>query len=239
VKKRRPSRGVERHPKNPMKLLSVNVSLPRTVHWKGHEVTTGIFKEPVAGPVMLRRLDLDGDQQADLSVHGGPDKAVYAYPSEHYPFWKKELPEMELPWGMFGENFTTEGLNEENTHIGDHFRIGGAVAAVTQPRTPCYKLGIKFGRDDILKRFLDSKRSGFYLAVLEEGPVQAGDPIERIHLDENGVTIADLNGIYVNGLEDSALLLRALRVETLAKSWRRYLSQELQKLEGRAPVEPK
>jgi MOSC domain-containing protein YiiM len=222
-----------------MKLLSVNVSLPRTVLWKGREVSTGIFKEPVEGPIMLRRLDLEGDQQADLTVHGGPDKAVYAYPSEHYPCWQKELPGMELPWGMFGENFTTEGLSEANTHIGDHFRVGGAVVTVTQPRTPCYKLGIKFGRDDILKRFLDSGRSGFYLAVLEEGPVQAGDTIERVHLDENGVTLADLNRIYVNGPEDSALLHRALCVKALAGSWRRYLSQELQKLAGRAPVQPK
>lgn len=222
-----------------MKVLSVNVSLPRTVHWKGREVTTGIFKETVKGPVMLRRLDLDGDQQADLSVHGGPDKAAYVYPSEHYPFWKRELPGMELPPGMFGENFTTEGLDEENTHIGDRLRIGGAVVAVTQPRTPCYKLGIKFGSDEMLKRFLASGRSGFYLAVVEEGPVEAGDTIEFIHRDENRVAVADLNGIYVNGSGDSSLLRRAVRVQALSSGWRKYLLEELHKVEGRAAIETK
>lgn len=222
-----------------MKLLSVNVSQPRMVQWKGREVRTGIFKQPVEGPVLLRRLDLDGDQQADLSVHGGPDKAVYVYPSEHYPFWKKELPGMELPPGKFGENFTTEGLDEKSTHIGDRFRIGGAVVTVTQPRTPCYKLGIKFGSDEMLKRFLDSGRSGFYLAVIEEGPVEAGDIIECIYHDKNGVTVADLNGIFVNGCDVPSLLRRALRVEALSSSWRKYLLQELHMLEGHASIKTK
>jgi len=222
-----------------MKVLSVNVSLPRTVHWKGLEVTTGIFKEPVSGPVMLRRLDLDGDQQADLSAHGGPDKAAYAYPSEHYPFWKNELPGMELPPGMFGENFTTEGLDEENTHIGDRFRVGGAVVTVTQPRTPCYKLGIKFGSDEMLKRFLASLRSGFYLKVFEEGSVEAGDAIERVHLDENKVAVADLNRFYVGGRGDASFLRRAASVEALSNGWKKYLLKELTRLEGRASVETK
>ncbi|HXZ11058.1 MAG TPA: MOSC domain-containing protein [Candidatus Sulfotelmatobacter sp.] len=222
-----------------MKVLSVNVSLPRTVRWKGRDVTTGIFKEPVSGPVLLRRLDLDGDQQADLSVHGGPDKAAYAYPSEHYPFWKKELPGMELLPGMFGENFTTEGLNEENTHIGDRFRIGEAVVTVTQPRTPCYKLGIKFGDDGMVKRFLVSMRSGFYLRVLEEGRVEAGDAIERVHLDENEVAVADLNRVYVSGSADASLLRRAASVEALSHGWKKYLLEELARLEGRASVETK
>ncbi len=143
-------------------LISVNVGLPRTVEWKGREVTTGIFKEPVAGRVKLRTLNLDGDGQADLSVHGGPDMAVYAYPAEHYRYWRKELPRMDLPWGMFGENFTTEGILEDSVNIGDRFRIGAAELMVTQIRVPCYKLGMKFGRDDMVKRFLASRRSGFY-----------------------------------------------------------------------------
>src|SRR5580700_10135622 len=163
------------HEDQPMKIVSVNVGAPRTVYWGDREVTTGIFKEPVKGPVMLRRLNLDGDRQADLENHGGRAKAVYAYPSEHYQIWRKELPGLELSWGAFGENLTTEGLKEETTYIGDHFRVGQALVMVTQPRIPCYKLGLRLGRDDIVKRFLESNRSGIYFSVLEEGMVKAGD----------------------------------------------------------------
>jgi MOSC domain-containing protein YiiM len=148
-----------------MKLLSVNVGLPREVSWKGKTVMTGIFKEPVQGRVMVRSLNLDGDGQADLTVHGGVDKAVYAYPVEHYDYWRQELPDTDLPWGMFGENLTIEGVLEQGVNIGDRFRMGTAAVMVTQPRMPCYKLGIKFGRTDIVKRFLDSQRSGFYFSV--------------------------------------------------------------------------
>src|SRR5438046_3291114 len=158
-----------------MKLVSVNVGLPRLVLRNGEPVSTGIFKEPVQGPVMLRTLNLDGDRQADLSVHGGKTKAVYAYPSEHYEFWKNELPDMDLPYGMFGENFTTEGLFEDEVKVGDRFRVGKAALMVTEPRMPCYKLGIKFGRSDIIKKFLQSRRTGFYFAVLKDGEVKAGD----------------------------------------------------------------
>jgi len=150
-----------------VKLISVNVGLPREVPWNGHTAATAIFKAPLDHPVQLRRLNLDGDRQADLRVHGGPEKAVYAYPSEHYEFWRQELPGTELPWGAFGENFTTEGLFENSTFIGDSFRIGGAVVTVTQPRMPCYKLGIRFGRDDIIKRFLAS--SDRFLFFRREG----------------------------------------------------------------------
>lgn len=179
-----------------MKVISIQVGLPRKVKWRGKSVTTGIFKEPVAGLVMLRTLNLEGDRQADLSVHGGLTKAVYAYPSEHYEYWRNELPGRELPYGMFGENFTTEGLLEKEVHIGDRFRIGEAEVVVTQPRVPCYKLAIKFGRDDILKRFLLSRRSGFYFAVLREGRVQTGDTIERLGRDSSGVSIADIIRLY-------------------------------------------
>jgi len=157
-----------------MKLISVNVGLPRVVRSNGDSVTTGIFKEPVAGRVMLRTLNLDGDRQADLSVHGGPSKAVFVYPAEHYDYWQRELPEMELPWGMFGENFTATGLAESELNIGDQFRVGSALVMVTEPRMPCYKLGIRFNRPDILKRFLASGRTGFYFAVLQEGEVEPG-----------------------------------------------------------------
>ena len=159
----------------PMQLVSVNVGLPRTVTWKGRTVKTGIFKTPTNGRVRVRTLNLDGDRQADLSVHGGTDKAIYVYPSEHYDYWQGEFPGMELPWGMFGENFTTTGLMEGAVNVGDQFCVGSAMVMVTQPRVPCYKLAAKFGREDIVKRFLASGRSGFYLKVVQEGEVGAGD----------------------------------------------------------------
>ena len=174
-----------------MKLVSVQVGRPRTVRWRGKAVSTGIYKEPVAGRIMLRRNNLDGDRQADLTVHGGLDKAVYVYPSEHYPIWQAELPGMRLPYGIFGENFTTEGLDESSVHIGDQFRIGGALVEVTQPRMPCYKLGIRFGRPDMPKRFHASGRCGFYLAVLQEGEVGAGDVWERPARNEQEVSVIE------------------------------------------------
>src|SRR5947207_6952148 len=179
-----------------MKISSVNVGLPREVSWQGKFVTTGIFKEPVKSPVMLRTLNLDGDGQADLSVHGGASKAVYAYPSEHYAFWRAELPTMDLPFGMFGENLTTEGLLEDAVYIGDRFRVGTAEVMATEPRLPCYKLGIKFGRADIIKRFLQSRRTGFYFAVLKEGEVKAGDEIELLSRDENDIAMSDITRLY-------------------------------------------
>lgn len=212
-----------------MKLISVNVGLPREIFWKNRAITTGIFKEPVAGRVAVRKLNIDGDRQADLKVHGGPDKAVYAYPSEHYDFWRGDLPGVELPWGMFGENFTTEGLIESEINIGDRFRIGASELMVTQPRMPCFKLAAKFNRDDIIKRFLDSGRSGFYLAVIEEGEVGAGDVIERIHRDESGVTVADIVNAYVNGTEDRDWLLRASQHEALSKGWREHFQKQIEK----------
>lgn len=176
-----------------MKVVSVNVGLPRQVRWKGKLVTTGIFKEPVAGRVKLNRLNLAGDQQADLSVHGGPNKAVYVYPAEHYTYWQQELADIPLPWGMFGENLTTQGLLEDALYIGDRLRIGTAEVMVTEPRMPCYKLALKFGRDDIIKRFLQSGRSAFYLAVLQEGEVSAGDEVEFLKRDSHQVTVADIS----------------------------------------------
>jgi MOSC domain-containing protein YiiM len=185
------NRAPTRQDSKAMKLLSVQVGRPRTVQWHGRAVSTGIYKEPVVGRLMLRRFNLDGDQQADLTVHGGWDKAVYVYPSEHYPFWQTEFPGTQLPYGIFGENFTTEGLDERSVHIGDQFRIGGAVVEVTQPRMPCYKLGIRFGRPDLPKRFHASGRCGFYLAVLQEGEVGAGDVWERIARNDQQVSVIE------------------------------------------------
>ena len=213
-----------------MKLVSVNVGLPRLVLRNGEPVSTGIFKEPVAGRVMLRTLNLDGDRQADLSVHGGPSKAVYVYPSEHYDFWKRELPEMDLPWGMFGENFTTRGVREQEMNIGDKFRIGEATVMATEPRMPCYKLGLRFGRTDIIKRFLASERSGFYVAVLQEGEVGAGDEIELIEQNKSGVRVSDVTRLYVSDKSNIDLLRRAIGTEALPESWRSYFQHQLQKL---------
>ena len=213
-----------------MKVVSVNVGLPRLVAWKGQTFDTGIFKKQVDGPVMMRRLDLDGDRQADLSVHGGPYKAVYAYPSEHYALWKKELPEMDLSWGQFGENLTTEGLNENDTHVGDILRIGKATVQVTQPRVPCFKLAARFQRDDILKRFLQSGRSGFYLSVIEEGVVAEGDEIERIQEDANGIAVSDINELFNHGT-DTALMRRVIDLEALPLDWREHFAACLAELE--------
>jgi MOSC domain-containing protein YiiM len=213
-----------------MKIVSVNVGLPREVMWKGKRVTTGIFKEPVTGRVMMRELNLDGDRQADLSVHGGPSKAVYVYPVEHYDYWREQLPDMKLPWGMFGENLTTEGLREDAVSIGDRLRIGTAEVMVTEPRMPCYKLGIKFEREGIIKRFLRSGRTGFYVAVLQEGEVGAGDIVNLISGDGNNVTVADITRLYVREKDNLDLLHRAVRVEALPESWRDYFRQQIEKL---------
>ena len=212
-----------------MKVISVNVGLPRQVTYKGKTVTTGIFKGPVEGRTTLRRLNLDGDRQADLSVHGGPSKAVYAYPSEHYEYWREQLPDVDLPWGMFGENLTVEGLREESLNIGDRFRIGSAHVMVTEPRLPCYKLAAKFGRDDIIKRFLHSGRTGFYFAVLQEGEVGAGDDITSIGRDKHGVTVADITRLYVHDKDDVTTLRRAVQVDALPESWRGYFQKRIGK----------
>lgn len=213
-----------------MKLISVNVGVPRLVMSNGEPVSTGIFKAPVPGRVMLKTLNLEGDRQADLSVHGGSSKAVYGYPSEHYEYWEKELPEMDLPWGMFGENFTTEGLFEPDLNIGDKFRIGTALVMITEPRMPCYKLGLKFGRSDIIKRFLASERTGFYFAVLQDGELGAGDRIELIQENRNGVRVSDITRLYARDRHNVELLRRAVEVEALPESWRVYFQNQLQKL---------
>jgi MOSC domain-containing protein YiiM len=175
-----------------VKVVSVNVGRPRRVEWGGRQVRSAIWKAPVAGRVRVTRLNLEGDKQSDLRVHGGPDKAVYVYPSEHYAYWARELPALDLPWGAFGENLTTEGLLEADMRIGDSFRAGTAELRVTQPRSPCYKLMVRFDREDMVRRFLDSGRTGFYVAVVTEGDVAAGDPIERVARSDREVTIADV-----------------------------------------------
>ena len=211
-----------------MKILSVNVGLPREVQWHGRTIRTSIFKSPVAGRVPVRKLNLDGDQQSDLKVHGGVDKAVYVYPSEHYAFWRDELPNIDLPWGAFGENFTTEGpLDDKAVHIGDRFRIGSAQFVVTQPRMPCFKLGIRFSRPEIIKRFLHSGRNGFYFSVANEGEVAAGDTIELVASDENGVTVADIVELYTADAANQDFLHRVSDLAALPESWRAYFRKRL------------
>jgi len=212
-----------------MKVLSVNVGSPREVTWQGKRVTTGIFKEPIQGRVMMRRLNLDGDQQADLTVHGGVSKAVYAYPSEHYSYWRTELPGMDLPSGMFGENFTTEGLLESSVYIGDRFRIGETEVMVTEPRMPCYKLGIKFGRADIIKRFLASRRTGFYFAVVREGTVGAGDAVELVGREQQDISAADITRLYAFDRDDVKTLRQAIQIKALPESWKGYFRHRLEK----------
>lgn len=210
-----------------MRIVSVNVGLPRTILWKGRPVQTGIFKEAVAGRQRVRRLNLDGDQQADLSVHGGPDKAVYAYPIEHYDFWRHFLGEIDLLPGAFGENLTVEGLTEESVHIGDRFRIGTAELTVTQPRTPCYKLAAKFGRTDIVRRFLESGFSGFYLSVQQEGELSQGDTIHVIERETHQVCIADLNRIQRGEAVDIRLLRKAVQIKALPEGWRNAIRESI------------
>ena len=205
------------------KIISVNVGLPRDVLWRGHAVTTGIFKKPVEGHVFLRKLNLDGDRQADLTVHGGEYKAVYCYPLEHYGYWKQELPGYDLTMGNFGENFTTEGLLEDAVHLGDRFSIGSAEVVVTQPRLPCYKLGIRFQSDAMVKRFLASKRSGFYVAVTREGEVGAGDEIKEVSRDPNHVSISEIIRLYLAttyNVADMEVVRRALQVAAFPESWK-------------------
>ena len=214
-----------------MKILSMNVGLPHEVTWRGKLVTTGIFKDPVNAPVTLRTLNLDGDGQADLTVHGGVTKAVYAYPSEHYGYWRTELPGVDLPSGMFGENFTTEGLLEETVYIGDRFRAGETEVMVTEPRMPCYKLGIKFGRADIIKRFLASRRTGFYFAVVRGGLVSAGDALELIGREQQDISVADITRLYAFEKDDVKKLRRTLDVEALPESWKSYFQHRLDKQE--------
>lgn len=214
------------------KIISVNVGLPRLAMWRGATLSTGIFKKPVEGRVLVRTLNLDGDRQSDLSVHGGPFKAVYAYPSEHYDDWRAELPEMELPHGMFGENLTIEGLSGEEVRIGDRFRAGGAHLTVTQPRMPCHKLAVRFQRADIIKRLLASGRTGFYFSVQREGEIGAGDRLELIERDRHGVKVSDITRLFVKDKEDLEGMRRAVEAEALPEDWREFFRQRMAKLTG-------
>lgn len=211
----------------PMKILSVNVGLPREILHEGRSIRTGIFKVPVEGRVHVAALNLAGDKQADLTVHGGPSKAVYAYPSEHYAFWRKELPGVDFPWGSFGENLTTEGLLEKDLNIGDRLCVGSVELVVTEPRLPCYKLGAKFNRDDMVRRFLKSRRTGFYCAVLREGELEANDRVQYLGRSDGGVTVADITRLYAFDKQDLNAIRRAAELEALPESWRSYFRERV------------
>ena len=216
----------------PMKVVSLNVGLPKTVQWRDQSVTTGIFKSPVEGRVALRKHNLDGDQQADLSVHGGPTKAVYVCSTQHYTYWHEELPDVEMGWGHFGENFTVDGMDEESIFIGDEFSVGTTRLVVTEPCMPCFKLGVRFGRADMPKRFLQSQRTGFYFGVVEEGQVQAGDALERLSKHPDGLTVADVTSLYTTERGNVALLKKAISVTALPESWAGYFEHQLERLES-------
>jgi len=219
----------------PMRLVSVNVGLPRLISWGGATFKTGIFKTPVDGRIALHRDNLDGDGQADLSVHGGVHKAVYAYPSEHYEYWRNQLPGETLPWGAFGENFTTQGMLEVQIRPGDEYRIGSAILRVTTPRLPCFKLAAKFRRDDMIERFLISGFSGFYFSVVEEGEVGAGDDATLLGRDESNATISDVNCAYVSPAPEEKVLRRVAETGALPESWRqRFLAKLVDHAKTRA-----
>src|SRR5262245_32928162 len=215
-----------------MKIISVNAGLPREIFYGGKTIRTGIFKFPNAGRVRVNALNIEGDQQADLIIHGGASKAIYAYPSEHYDFWRKELPEIGLPWGSFGENLTTEGLLEKDLHIGDRLCMGSVELIVTQPRLPCYKLNARFGRDDMVKRLLKSQRTGFYFAVACEGEIGASDLIHVLNRDENRVSVADITRLYAFERNDLDGMRRAAEVKALPDGWRDYFRERLETAAG-------
>lgn len=221
-----------------MKLVSVNCGLPREFLWRGQSVTTSIYKEPVEGQIALRTLNLDGDRQSDLTVHGGKDKAVYCYPLEYYEYWRAELQDRSLPFGFFGENFTidglaSEGLAEDSIHVGDRFSVGSAEVVVTQPRLPCYKLGIRFEIDNIVHRFFKSGRSGFYAAVIQEGNVCAGDKLTRLSHAPHSVPVSAITRLYVAkeySAEDARQVRQAIAVSALPDSWKTYFQEKLERL---------
>jgi MOSC domain-containing protein YiiM len=210
-----------------MKIVSINVGRPRQIPWQGQFVQTSIFKSPVAGRVRVKPHNLDGDQQSDLTVHGGVHKAVYVYPSEHYTFWHRELPDEDLGWGNFGENLTTEGLLEDRVRIGDTLRIGSAEFVVTQPRLPCFKLGIRFNRPDMVKRFHLSGRSGFYLSIVGEGDVGADDEVAHVTGAGESISVAQIFKLYTADDADPYLMQRATELPALSPSWRDHFRKRL------------
>jgi MOSC domain-containing protein YiiM len=216
-----------------MHIVSVNIGQPREIQMNGRVVLTSIFKAPILGRVAVRRHNIEGDRQSDLRVHGGPYKAVYAYASEHYQYWKQQLPQADLSWSSFGENLTLEGLVEEDAHIGDDYQVGSAILTVTQPRMPCFKLNLRFGRSDMVKRFWNSGFSGIYFSVAEEGHLEAGARIELLERQTESVSVADVVRLYKGEVHDEELFQRMLQAP-LHGSWKQEIRERWQ--EGALPL---
>jgi MOSC domain-containing protein YiiM len=214
-----------------MQLVSVNVSLPIAVQYGREPIQTGIFKKPVAGPVHAGMYNLEGDGQADLHNHGGLHKAVYAYALDHYAYWRETLGREEMDYGQFGENLTIAGLDESERCVGDRLQIGSALFAITQPRVPCYKLGIRLGDEAVPKLFSQSARTGFYLSVLREGVIEAGDAVEVVESGHPKVAIKPLFEAYMKrgGKDAERILLRALEVPELSTDWREQIEKRLER----------
>jgi MOSC domain-containing protein YiiM len=208
-----------------VKLVSVNTGGPREVSANGETVRTSIWKSPREGRLHVATLNIAGDEQSDLSVHGGKYKAVYCYPSEHYAYWRGQLPGADLPWGAFGENLTTEGLRETEVQIGDRLKIGSAEFQVTQPRQPCFKLGIRFGRLDMVRRFLASGRPGFYVSVVREGDVARGDAITYVERAANSMSVSDIFALHFDDEGKEDRVRRAASIEALSPSWREHFQK--------------
>lgn len=208
-----------------MQLLSVNVGRPQTIEWNGRSITTAIFKQPVAGPVTLAGVNLAGDQQADLAVHGGPDKAVYAYDATHYDAWRSLLPDW-TDWtpGLFGENLTTQGLLETEVRVGDVFGIGTARLRAVQPRQPCYKLNLRFNDGGMAGRFAKLNRPGIYFRVVEPGIIRAGDAVELLEQGPTGLTIQTVSQLLVTREIDATTLAEVWAAPHLPESMKQQLA---------------
>jgi MOSC domain-containing protein YiiM len=210
-----------------VKVVSLNTGRPRELQVNGETVRTSIWKQPRAGRLQVTTLNIDGDAQSDLSVHGGPFKAVYCYPAEHYTYWRQQLPDADLPWGVFGENLTTEGVLEDRISIGDRFRVGTAEFRITQPRQPCFKLALRFGREDIVRRFIEAGRSGFYVSVEREGALASGDPIELLDREADSMTIKEINALRYDARDQQRELQKAAGLSGLAPGWRDHFRRRM------------
>src|SRR5690348_12218006 len=220
------------------RLLSVNVGLPRNVTWSGKTVRTGIWKSPVEGRRMVRKLNIVGDGQGDLAGHGGEQRAVFVYQMESYHYWERFLGRNDFSYGQFGENFTVEGLADDDVCIGDRYRIGDALFEVTQPRVTCYRVGIRMNEPAMPTLLVARHRPGFYFRVLEEGLVQAGDRIEKVSEGPERLTVAGVDGLLYLPNKSRALLERALRVPALSEGWKGSFRDLLVKADGDALTAP-
>src|SRR5262252_239453 len=202
------------------KLLSVNVGLPRDVAWHGRIVRTGIWKDPVHGRRRVKRLNVEGDGQADLGGHGGEQRAVFVYQIESYRYWEERLGRSDFTHGQFGENFTIEELPDDEVCVGDRYRIGTALFEVTQPRVTCYRIGLRMNEPRMPALLTSSGRPGFYLRVLQEGEVGAGDEIVKVGEADEQMTVAEINALLYSANHSPDRLERALRIEALSPGWR-------------------